>query len=439
LAVFLALAAIPSPAVFAQQLAPEAVLLAHVKAHVREAFEHLPNYTCLETLLRFSRASTEGRLKFVDSVRMEVLYTGRAELYAAPGTNRIQEEDPAAFTGGGLMSTGAFALHLKAVFLNPNAQLTWRGEEQLEGRRTARWDFVVSQFDSGLTIHAAGGGSAGIKGSAWVDPATLDVLRLEDQAYDIPPLLPIKAASMIVNYARMRLGNDVVMLPQEGSISVLSTSDADAEDRNIFAFTHCRAFEAQSSIKFDAVAAASELRTVTPSGVEAATPLPAGLEIPVLLDAPVTETAAVGDLITGKIAADIVKSGKVLVPRGAVARGRIRRLEQVSQNGHYFAVGLEFTELEAGSGRFPFFADLTKADRIPGFQWTLRRIGGSAVIDQAESMKLQGVGSFFVRGDRLLLPAGFKTVWETRSPTEEPREKAQESPGFAPPRRGVFP
>ena len=252
LAVFLALAAIPSPAVFAQQLAPEAVLLAHVKAHVREAFEHLPNYTCLETLLRFSRASTEGRLKFVDSVRMEVLYTGRAELYAAPGTNRIQEEDPAAFTGGGLMSTGAFALHLKAVFLNPNAQLTWRGEEQLEGRRTARWDFVVSQFDSGLTIHAAGGGSAGIKGSAWVDPATLDVLRLEDQAYDIPPLLPIKAASMIVNYARMRLGNDVVMLPQEGSISVLSTSDADAEDRNIFAFTHCRAFEAQSSIKFDA-------------------------------------------------------------------------------------------------------------------------------------------------------------------------------------------
>ena len=419
-AIFLAVAAMTSPAAFAQQLAPEVVLLAHVKAHVREAFAHLPNYTCLETMERFSRASTEGRLRLVGAVGMDVLYTGGAELYAAPGANRFQEENPVAFTGAGLMSTGAFALHLKAVFLNANAQLTWRGEEQLEGRRTARWDFVVSRFDSGLTIHAGGGGPAGIQGSVWVNPDTLDVLRLEDHAFDIPPLLQIKEASTTVNYARMRVGQDVVMLPQEGMVHVLSTGNSDAEDRNLFAFTHCRAFEARSSIKFDAVAEASEPRTAAPSGVESATPLPADLEIPILLDAPVTETAAVGDVIEGKIAADIVKSGKVLVPRGAVARGRIRRLQQVSQNGHYFAVGLEFTELEAGSERIQFYADLTETDRIPGFQWTLRRIGGSAVIDQAENMKLPGVGSFFIRGDRLLLPAGFKMVWKTRSPTEEP-------------------
>jgi hypothetical protein len=427
-----------SPAAFAQPLAREVVLLAHVKAHVREALAHLPNYTCLETMERFSRASTEHRLKFVDSVRMEVLYSGGAELYAAPGANRIQEEDPAALTGGGLMSTGAFALHLKAVFLNPNAQLTWRGEEQLEGRRTARWDFVVSRFDSGLTMRAAGGGSAGIKGSVWVDPETLDVLRLEDHADDMPAFLPVQDASTIVNYARMRVGKDVVMLPQEGVVSVLSRSDSDAEDRNLFAFTHCRAFETESSIRFDAVSEAAEPVTAAPGAVEGAKPLPVGLEIPVLLDAPVTGTAAVGDVIEGKLAADIVKSGKVLIPRGAMAHGRIRRLERVSQNGDYLAVGLEFTELEAGSERFQLYADLTKVDPIPGFQWTLRRTGGADVIDQAESMKLLGVGSFFIRGGRLLLPAGFKMVWKTRSPAEETRTGTQEVSPPEAPMRGVF-
>jgi hypothetical protein len=437
-AILLAVAATISPAAFAQQLAPEVVLLAHVRAHVREVFAHLPNYTCLETIERFSRSSTEERVKLVDGVGMEVLYTGGAELYAAPGASRFQGENPVAFIGAGLMSTGAFALHLKAVLLNDKAQLTWRGEEPLEGRRTARWDFVVSRFDSGLTIHAAGGGSAGIQGSVWADPATLDILRLEDHAYDFPPFLPVKAATTIVNYARMRVGQDVVMLPQEGIVSVLTTSNSDAEDRNLFAFTHCRAFGSQSSIKFDAVTPAAEPPKMMSGSADAATILPAELEVPVLLEAPVTGTAAVGDPVEGKIPADIVKSGKVLIPRGAVAHGRIRRLQQVYQNGQYFAVGLEFTELEAGSERFQFYADLTKVDRIPGFQWTLRRTGSSDAINQAESMKLPGVGSFYIRGDSLLLPAGFKMVWKTRSPAEETHAGPPENQTFTPPNRGVM-
>jgi hypothetical protein len=427
----LAAASLTSPAAFAQQLAPQAVLLAHVKARVRETFAHLPNYTCLESVERFTRGSTEGRLRLADSVRMEVLYTGKAELYAAPGANGFHDENPVAFLGAGLTSTGVFALHLKAVFLNDNAQLTWRGEEQLEGRRAARWDFVVSRFDSGLTIHAAGGGPAGIKGSVWVNPDTLDPLRLEDHAYDMPPLLQIKEASTTVNYARVRVGQDVVALPQEGVVHVLSTADSDAEDRNLFAFTHCRAFETQSFIRFDGITA--------PWSEEAAKPLPVGLDIPVLLNAPVTEASAVGDVLEGKIAADIVKSGKVLIPKGAVTHGRIRRLEQGSQNGHYFAVSLELTELDTGGERMPIYADLTKVDPLPGFQWTLRRIGGSDAIDRAESMKLMGVGSFFIRGDRLLLPAGFKMVWKTRAPEEEITRRTQTTPEFTQPTRGMIP
>ena len=33
-----------------QDLAPEVVLLARIKTHLREEFAHLPSYTCLETI-----------------------------------------------------------------------------------------------------------------------------------------------------------------------------------------------------------------------------------------------------------------------------------------------------------------------------------------------------------------------------------------------------
>jgi hypothetical protein len=438
-AIALALAALAWPCAPAQELAPEVLLLSRVKAHLREAFAHLPNYTCLQTLERSHKPLGEEPLKRMDTVSLEVLYSGGSELYALPGDRGFQESKTPAFVGDGLISTGVFALHLKAALLNGNALLTWRGEEELDGRRAARWDFLLSPSVSGLVIRVPEGhGTAGMKGSVWVDPKSLDVLRLEDHAYEIPIHLPVKDASTIVNYARTRVGDEDVTLPQEGVIRVLGTTGE--EDRNTFAFTHCRAFGTQSTLKFDGIAADGNAPPVTAKSAELSKLLPAGLEIPIALTAPVTESAAVGDLIEGKIASDIAQNRKILIPQGSIARGRIRRLEHHAETDHYFAVGLEVTEIETSSERFQFYADLLRADRIPGFEWAFTSkstkmetktlsttvSGGGprtarVIVTQGESLKIPdvpGVGSFFVRGDRFLLPAGFKMVWKTRSPAE---------------------
>ena len=437
-AIVLAMAALAWPCP-AQPLAPEVVLLAHVKTRLREALAHLPNYTCLETMERSSKPPGKGPLKRLDTVRLEVLYSGGAELYASPGDRGFRESDPTSFTSSGLMSTGVFAMHLKAVFLGGNAVFTWRGEEELEGRRAARFDFVLEPSFSGLVLRVGGAsGTAGMKGSAWVDPESLEVLRLEDHAYEIPLYLSVQEASTTVDYARTRVGNEDVMLPQEGVIRLLGTSGS--EDRNTFAFTHCRAFETQSSLSFDAVTTAAEAPAAAAGAAELAKLLPAGLEIPVVLAAPVTEKTAVGDLIEGKVASDIAQSGRMLIPAGAVVRGRVRRLERYADTGR-FAVGLELTEVEAGGARFQFYADLIRADPIPGFEWTVTSsstrtearnappgVGGrglrgpgqarSTEVEQLTLPDLPGVGSFFMRGDRFLLPAGFKMVWKTRSPAK---------------------
>src|SRR5215471_11064842 len=90
-----------------QDLAPELVLLGRIKAHLREEFSHLPNYTCLETVTRFQRQSTSShskgnaKLQPLDTARLEVVYSDGREWYASPGNPTFRDIDPGAFFGSG--------------------------------------------------------------------------------------------------------------------------------------------------------------------------------------------------------------------------------------------------------------------------------------------------------------------------------------------------
>src|SRR5881397_483021 len=90
-----AILAVLALALGAQDLAPGVLLLSRIKRHTRQELTHLPDYTCLETAQRQSRpAGGRGDLKPVDTVRLEVLYTGKRELYAAPGDLDFSAERP---------------------------------------------------------------------------------------------------------------------------------------------------------------------------------------------------------------------------------------------------------------------------------------------------------------------------------------------------------
>ncbi len=326
-----------------------------------------------------------------------------------------------------MIGNGAFALLLKSTFLDGHAVLSYRGEEQLGGRRTARYDFRLSQWLSGYHIDVVGGsGVAGLKGSAWVDPESLDVLRLETRADEIPPALPVKELTTIVNYARTRVGDEEEMLPQNGELHMVAASGE--ENRNLFEFTHCRQFQAESSVSFELPA--SEPAAAPRKTARAPVALPAGLEITVALTEPIDDKAAVGGLIEGRVIGGVTYNRATLIPAGAAVRGRIRRLERHADSGGYFAVGLEFTEIESGGASWLFYADLIKADPLPGFEWTMtgapsvKRIETAnqtttiVTMDRVSVPDLPGVGSFFVRGADFSLPKSFRTVWRTRSPAK---------------------
>src|SRR5580704_12979460 len=307
-----------------QDLPPGVLLVSRVKAHVREQMAHMPQYTCLETFERTrKRAGPKGELKSHDTVRLEVLYTGHKEFFDSPGGRDFKEEDPRVFVGSGLIGNGMFAGHLQTLFVNDQGLFTYRGEEPLAGRRAAKWDFRVPRLSSLYTITTPSGSAVvSMKGAFWADPVTFDLIRVEVRADEIPPLLQINDAITTMEYAPTRIGQADVWLPQTGELRLLGSSGEEAIDR--FEFTHCRSFQTESSISFAEPDAAPEAAKGAPAmpnraaaPVAKALSLPGGLTVTIALTAAVTDRAAVGELIGGRVIGNAIFQGKTVLPDGA--------------------------------------------------------------------------------------------------------------------------
>jgi hypothetical protein len=80
-----------------QDPAPDVLLLARIKSHMREELSHTPNYTCLETISRFrkdpgSHPEAHAKLTSLDTVRLEIVHSNHQEWYGSPG-DRILNVD----------------------------------------------------------------------------------------------------------------------------------------------------------------------------------------------------------------------------------------------------------------------------------------------------------------------------------------------------------
>jgi len=398
-----------------EDLPPEVVLLARIKSHLRGELSQLPNYTCLETVNRFHKENAHSPFRPLDTVRLEIVYSDHREWYGSPGDANLGASSPVSFVGSGLIGSGAFAGALNNILAG--AHFVYQGKDALGDRASVRYDFQFPRQPNAFAISVPGGvGTVGEKGSVWVDEQSLDLIRLDYHADDIPTYLPLAAQSSNVSYARVRVGDASALLAQQADIRLVLS--AGVEDYDHVEFTHCRAYSAQTEIIFNTEPVEA---AVTPAKVVPAAPpkLPALLTVTVQLVTPVSSRDAVGQLIEGKVAGEVRYKGKVVVPAGAPVRGRIRRLEhylgKTTKDRGDFIVGLEFTELEVNGVRMPFYADLLSMDKSSVVRPRLseRVPVGNEEITLPE---LPGVALFFADGQTFTIAGGFKTVWRTRGP-----------------------
>jgi hypothetical protein len=392
----------------------------------------LPDFTCLETIERFDRQATHtAKFRPVDTVRLEIGYSDRHEWYARPGDLKFSVDNPASLAGTqGLIGDGVFGITLHNLFATDGAVFTARGEYSIGSRKAVKFDFRFPAQSNIAKISILGGtGWVNEEGSVWADPQSFELLRLDGWATEIPPFLPLGEMKYSVTFARTRIGEFDALLAQDATMRMTHNDGSEAYDR--ISFTHCRMFQTSSTLRFDIDPAAPEPPAASqpaPTSTPEATPrpalpaqlesnVPAKLRVTIEVTSPISSEDRVGKLISGRVAGDVRRKGKVVLKDGTPVRGRIRRLERY-EDGSHFIVGLEFMEVQSQEVPLRFYADLIRLEKWESVQQALRKeallpnsYGSSVEIMLPE---LPGVASFFVAGKTFVLPPGLRTVWQTR-------------------------
>lgn len=410
-----------------RSLTADVLNLAQIRRNVQASAVQVPDYACLETIERYGRTSPKRPFRHIDTLQLEVGMIGKKEVYSWPGADTFEDITPGEIVSAGTVSTGEFMQLLRAVFIGGTSLITWRGEEELNGRHVLRYDYTLPLFGYRSRVTLAGGsGDVSLEGSFWADAATLELIRLESRAKEIPATLPLDRMVSRIDYGKMTVHGRSIWFPQSAELTVVEMSGQ--ETRNRIEFSHCRQYAGSSTLSFD------EPKT---GGAQAAQQainridLPAGVMLDVRLESELDSgSTVVGQPIMARLASDAVYRKRVLIPAGAVVKGRVRRLERSSELKPHFIIGLEFSTIEHGDVHGRFYGLLDSVQPVAGLSRTLRtsstksklfsstttmqgfRVESSAA-DTLNLQELPGVGSFFMEGTQFKLPRGLKMTWRT--------------------------
>ncbi|MBI3684620.1 MAG: hypothetical protein HY235_29975 [Acidobacteria bacterium] len=396
-------------------LPPELLLLAKIKLQAAENLQRLPNYTCLETVERSRRLVSSRKFQLIDVLRLEVGYVNNKEVFAWPGSEKFEEKEISDMVSGGAIGNGSFALHLRSVFLTNAATFTYSGERIREGRRAHRFEYEVPMLRSGYKLRVRPlEGIVGYKGAFWADAGTLDLLLLEITVTDIPPHLPISSGSESLEYARVPMGDRDFLLPY--SSELVLTDLRGNESRNITRFNNCRQFSGESVLSFDEAPRGPAAEKRAPVRIT----LPEGLEFGLRLETAVESgSSAVGDAVHATVVRDVKQKGQVVVPKGAVVKGRLTRLERVSGTREpYWIVGIEFTRVEFENSSGSFRARMAPVS-TPGLDFRVGDVERARVYTVIRSVDHPRIGILYMRGEKGRIPPGTLTNWRTELPSKE--------------------
>lgn len=391
-----------------QELTPELLLLARIQRHMEDVLKRQPNYTCQETIERSRRSGKNRRFQLIDALHLEVAVVDGRELFSWPGEREFKVRDLRELAPTGAIGNGSFALHARAVFLTNAPLIRYAGDEILDGRTLARFDYTVTQFRSGYLIRMGHlEGVTGYKGSFWSDRESLDLARLDVEAIDIPPHLPLRGTRDSMRYERMAIGASTFLLPKSSEL-VMEEPDG-SSSRNVIGFSHCRQYAGESTLSFAEVP-----EDTASTGTVEAIGLPEGLVLELELMTSIHFPGnAIGDEIEARVRRDGKRKGVVLVPKGAVLKGNVALLEKRSdlRGQSRVLVALQWREISFDGKVGPFEGQLEEGGAIPVSEFGVRGMFQRPGLREREMLPHRDV--FYVRKDSLDLPRGLPLNWRT--------------------------
>lgn len=380
----------------------------------------LPDYVCRQTVERFSRPAPEKPLERRDTVALDVAMVGNQEVYSLAGARRFENRPLAQITGKGSITTGHLGLFATHVFLGEGAQFTYKGETEQDGHAAYEYSYDVTAEHSSYRLRSGTAESkVAFQGSFWIDAKTLDLIRLEVQAYDIPDNLGLAEVNSSLLYSRHSFDGAELLLPISGTFSAVGVNGE--ENLNRSNLSACRHYRSESAIRPEADDGSAERARTAGDAARSegiSTDLPKGAVIELVLDGTLDPGAAtVGDTVKATIARPVTSGDRILVPQGAAVLGRLIRIDKMTMPFAIYDIGLQFDTVEVAGRTLPFAATMIDAGPAAGLlrqekhldpKFSTRR---SARIDVLvrEVQRGQGVLSWDAR--RGSIPKGLRMKW----------------------------
>ncbi|MGJ5818964.1 hypothetical protein [Paludibaculum fermentans] len=394
---------------FAQQ-APEGLFDRFLERMEGEQ-RRLPDYVCSQTIERIGRASADRELQRIDTFRVDVAVTGDRELYGRPGAKEFYGKSLAEVIGSGFVSTGRFALFTRQILNTSKTMYKYQGLNERPGKPAHEYDFDVDPAGSNYMLRSGNAeAKTGYQGSFWIHADSLDLLRVEVQAFDIPEHLGLSEAKTTLIYGRMSIGSESILLPVQTTASVITTDGL--ENVNRILVNGCRRFQTESTLSF----AAPEIE-IAPKRHEVLT-LPSGAILELSLEEGLNlSSATVGQPVRASLSRDLRLGEKMLVPQGTVVRGQVVQVEKRAIPYPTYQIGLTFDALELGGESVPLNATLAETSPVAGLIQQTRKLnptfqaGGRPRMEVLVRKVQTGEGYLEWDARKGQIPPGLKMKW----------------------------
>jgi len=195
--------------------------LSRIRARAGERAGRTPNYTCLETVERRWYDGEHAADQVVDRIRFEVGVIEGREQFSWPGGSRFDSQELQEVLGRGVSKSGDFSGFVSHIFAMDASAYQRIGELQAAIRPAIRYDYRVPVSAGYRLRRNEAEAVVGYHGSFWVEPDTLELVRVEIETDGIPPELHTSSARLAIDYDVVAVGAGKFLLPRATDVRLV--------------------------------------------------------------------------------------------------------------------------------------------------------------------------------------------------------------------------
>lgn len=236
-------------------------LLERARAATLGAAQAMPDFIVKQLVRRTRAFGTTKNWIPQDNLTIAVGYRANVgEEYKVLAVNGIplsqearQTRDYSKDVEAGATSSGVEYISAVASVFDPKANTAFKtvDTDEIQGRRTVVYEYVVKQPNSQLTLKAGDVAqvSVGSRGRIWIDRENDRVVRFEQIATEIPSGYPITDASSVIDYDWVTIGEQKYLLPTHSEILLTTVNRSQViQSRNEIRFRGYQKYGAELKV-----------------------------------------------------------------------------------------------------------------------------------------------------------------------------------------------